>query len=233
MRRPEWYYDTTRQGEGIVDVATHMVDGVQWTLFPGRRLSVDDVRMLAAREWPTVVSPEQYRLSTGGETNAPLNCLCNGEFTYALRGVCCKASVVWKVQAPAGEGDSGYARMRGTKAEVLMTEGAAGGLRPGLYARSRAGDDAEFAASLRMALAELSVQTPGLGCEQTGEPGLWRVTYPGKYEISHEEQFSLVLADFLRQVVSGRPDTEGIDNLIVKYHTLVKAWEKAHERRGR
>ncbi|MGN0834170.1 MAG: putative oxidoreductase C-terminal domain-containing protein [Kiritimatiellia bacterium] len=228
LRRPEWYYDTTKQGEGIVDVATHMVDCVQWSLFPGQRLSVGDVRVLSAKEWPTVISPEQYRLSTGGEANAPFDCLCNGEFTYALRGVCCKVSVVWNVQAPAGSGDTSYALMRGTKAEVFITDGAVSGLRSGLYARSRAQDPAGFAASLRMALAELSVQTPGLACERTDDPALWRITYPGKYEVSHEEQFSLVLGDFLRQVSGGRPDTDGIDNLIVKYHTLVKAWELAH-----
>ena len=230
LRRPEWYYDTAKQGEGIVDVATHMVDRAQWSLFPGRRLSIGDVRMLAAREWPTVVSPEQYQLSTGGVTNAPLSCLCNGEFTYALRGVCCKVSVVWNVQAPAGSGDSSYARMRGTRAEVFVTDGAVGGLRPGLYARARIPDHAAFAASLRSALAELSAQTPGLGCERTAEPGLWRITYPDSCEITHEEQFSLVLADFLRQVGDGRPDADGIDNLIVKYHTLVKAREMAHGR---
>ena len=30
LKRPEWYYDTKVQGEGIVDVTTHLVDIVQW-----------------------------------------------------------------------------------------------------------------------------------------------------------------------------------------------------------
>jgi len=228
LRRPEWYYDTTKQGEGIVDVATHMVDSVQRSLFPGQRLSCDDVSVLAAREWPTRISPEQFRRSTGGEADAPFDCLCNGEFTYALRGVCCRISVVWNYEASEGTGDTGYSLMRGTKAEVFIRQGPAEGYRSVLYARSRRADDAGFEASLRAALAQLSAKTPGLGCEKADEPGLWRITYPGKYAITHEEQFSLVLADFLKQVKSGKPDTDGIDNLIVKYHTLVEAWKRAH-----
>ena len=34
--RPEWFFDVNQQGEGIVDVTTHLVDLVQWECFPGR-----------------------------------------------------------------------------------------------------------------------------------------------------------------------------------------------------
>ena len=228
LRRPAWYYDTAKQGEGIVDVATHMVDRVQWSLFPGLRLSAADVVMVAAKEWPTVITPEQYELSTGERVNAPFDCLCNGSFTYSLRGVHCRVSVVWNFQATAGAGDTGHSLLRGTKAEVFTRQGPAEGYRPVLYARPRRADDAGFEAALRSALASLSAETPGLACERAGDEGLWRITYPERYEVSHEEQFALVLEDFLRQVGGGRPDADGIDNLIVKYHTLVEAWKTAH-----
>jgi hypothetical protein len=32
--RPAWYFDVSLQGEGIVDVTTHLVDLVQWKCFP-------------------------------------------------------------------------------------------------------------------------------------------------------------------------------------------------------
>ena len=32
--RPTWFFDTTEQGEGLNDIGTHLVDLVQWTLFP-------------------------------------------------------------------------------------------------------------------------------------------------------------------------------------------------------
>lgn len=160
--------------------------------------------------------------------NAPFDCLCNGSFTYSLRGVHCRVSVVWNFQATAGAGDTSHSLLRGTKAEVLTRQGPAEGYRPVLYARPRRADDAGFEAALRSALASLSAETPGLACERAGDEGLWRITYPERYEVSHEEQFALVLEDFLRQVDGGRPDADGIDNLIVKYHTLVEAWKTAH-----
>ena len=32
--RPAWFFDTSQQGEGIVDVTTHLVDLIQWGCFP-------------------------------------------------------------------------------------------------------------------------------------------------------------------------------------------------------
>ena len=34
LTRPTWFMDVTQQGEGITDVATHLVDLVQWECFP-------------------------------------------------------------------------------------------------------------------------------------------------------------------------------------------------------
>ena len=34
LTRPVWYLDVNQQGEGIVDVTTHLVDLVQWEAFP-------------------------------------------------------------------------------------------------------------------------------------------------------------------------------------------------------
>ena len=32
--RPAWFFDVRQQGEGIVDVTTHLVDLIQWECFP-------------------------------------------------------------------------------------------------------------------------------------------------------------------------------------------------------
>ena len=34
LLRPAWFFDVEQQGEGIVDVTTHLVDLVQWECFP-------------------------------------------------------------------------------------------------------------------------------------------------------------------------------------------------------
>ncbi|MHC4170233.1 MAG: putative oxidoreductase C-terminal domain-containing protein, partial [Planctomycetota bacterium] len=31
LKRPAWYFDTTQQGEGLVDVTTHLIDLMMWT----------------------------------------------------------------------------------------------------------------------------------------------------------------------------------------------------------
>ncbi len=36
--RPPWFFDTAEQGEGFNDIGTHLVDLVQWTLFPDQAI---------------------------------------------------------------------------------------------------------------------------------------------------------------------------------------------------
>ena len=77
LKRPEWYYDTAVQGEGIVDVTTHLVDIVQWSAFPGVRLAKSDVDVLGRRPYPPSSSrcppAERYPgLSTAAQTASSL-----------------------------------------------------------------------------------------------------------------------------------------------------------------
>ena len=64
--RPAWFFDTAEQGEGLNDIGTHLVDLVQWTLFPDKTIDYkSDVRVLAAQRWPTVIPEDQFRRVTG------------------------------------------------------------------------------------------------------------------------------------------------------------------------
>src|SRR5690606_10364102 len=64
--RPEWFYDVRQQGEGLVDVTTHLVDLVQWESFPDEIIDYkEDIELLSAKRWPTLVSPAQFERSTG------------------------------------------------------------------------------------------------------------------------------------------------------------------------
>ena len=227
LKRPEWYYDTSVQGEGLTDVSTHLVDLVQWEAFPDVRLAKDDVKVLSARSWPTRITPEQFRRSTGGTVAAPFDCLANGEFTWRLRGVHCKVSVVWNYEAPEGTGDTHDSLMRGTKAEVVIRQGAKEGYRPSLYVRSR-GDAAATGAALQAALAKIAKDWPGVAAEPTDEAGVWRIAYPKKYDVAHEAQFGRVVQTFLDWMKAGKEDPIYDDNMLVKYHTIVEAWKLAH-----
>jgi len=229
LKRPEWYYDTNVQGEGLTDVTTHLVDLVQWETFPGVRLSKGDVKVLAAKTWPTMITPEQFKMSTGGNWTETKPVNANGEFTWQLRGVNCKVSVVWNFMAPKDTGDTHYSLLRGTKAEIVIRQGPKESYRPVLYVRSR-GDAAETGKALQAALAKIAKDWPGVGAVATGEAGMWRIAYPKKYDIGHEAHFSQVVKMFLGWMKAGKPDPTYVDNMLVKYHTIVEAWKLAHGR---
>jgi predicted dehydrogenase len=46
--RPAWFFDVEQQGEGIVDVTTHLVDLIQWEAFPEVTLKKEDVEIVSA-----------------------------------------------------------------------------------------------------------------------------------------------------------------------------------------
>ena len=226
LKRPAWYYDTAVQGEGLVDVTTHLVDTLQWSAFDHVRLSTNDVEMLAAKVWPTMISPKEYRLSTGELTLKTFACFANGEFVWKLKGVTCRVAVRWDFMASEGSGDTHTSVMRGTKAEVLIRQGEKEGFKPVVYVRSR-GEAAETQKALDVALRHIAETWPGVAAVKE-ETDLWRITYPAVYDVGHEAHFSVVVREYLKWMKEGKEDPLYIDNMLVKYHTLVEAWKKAH-----
>ena len=63
--RPAWFFDTDEQGEGLNDIGTHLVDLVQWTLFPNRPIDYRaDVKVLSAYRWPTMIPEADFKRVT-------------------------------------------------------------------------------------------------------------------------------------------------------------------------
>ena len=138
LRRPPWYFDVNQQGEGIVDVNTHLVDLIQWEAFPEVTLKKEDVNIVSAKHWTTDLTPEMFNKSTGLDEYPDylqkdvegdiLKVYCNGEINYTLKGVHAKASVIWNFQAPEGAGDTHYSIMRGSKCNLIIKQGEEAGL---------------------------------------------------------------------------------------------------------
>ena len=227
LRRPVWYYDTSVQGEGIADVTVHLVDQVQWTLFPSKRLSEDDVQVLSADTWPTGISPGEFELSTGCRPVSVVSVAANGSFTWRLGGVFCKASVEWNFMAPRGSGDTHCSVMRGTKAELIVRQGAAESYKPTLYVQARR-DAAETDAALACAMERLSDRWPGVAAVPSEERGLWRIDVPKGLDSGHEGHFGEVVKEFLSRIDSGRMYDDELANMMVKYRTIVEARNLAH-----
>jgi len=66
LKRPEWFFDTRRQGGAIADVGTHLVDLVQWMCFPEQIIDWrNDIKIISSKCWPTKLSLDQFRAITG------------------------------------------------------------------------------------------------------------------------------------------------------------------------
>lgn len=236
--RPGWFFDVEQQGEGLVDITTHLVDLVQWECFSGQVLSPSDVNMVSARRWPTVISQEEFKGVTGLETfpdyllkdikNGSLNVFSNGEMVYTLKGIFAKISVEWKYQAPAGGGDTHYSTMRGTQCDLTIKQGPDENYVPTLYAENIKGlKQDEFAASLTAALDELPYE--GLTIEKGANNSL-KINIPQNYRVSHEEHFAQVTSKFLEYLKEGKLPEWEVPGMITKYYTTTSALKLAKER---
>jgi predicted dehydrogenase len=233
--RPDWFFDVEKEGEGIVDVTTHLVDLIQWAAFPEQILATDEVDMLTARRWPTSMNLEEFRKVTGKQEfseflkkdiqDGKIQVFCNGEMNYTLRGVHAKVSVIWDFQAPEGGGDTHYSVMRGTKANLIIRQGEKEGYKPTLYVALLDGQDAVLQEVIRTTLQE---KFPGLDLEKT-DNGEYLIRIPDHYHVGHEAHFAQVTEKFLEYYQQGNmPDWE-VPNMLVKYFTTTKALELARQ----
>jgi predicted dehydrogenase len=233
--RPAWYFDVEQQGEGIVDVTTHLVDLIQWECFPEQILKPSDVTMADAKRWPTVISKEQFTAVTGVDEfpdylqkyvkDGKLYVFANGEMVYQLKGTWAKVSVTWNYQAPPGGGDTHYSVMHGTGCDLMIRQGAEENYQPTLYIEDIKGRTMnEFSAKLEGALAALPYDS--IQAEQVGENVL-RINIPSKYRISHEEHFGQVTEKFLEYLKAGKIPEWEVSGMLTKYFTTTSALKKA------
>ena len=59
--RPPWFFDVNEEGEGIVDVTTHLVDLVQWEAFPEEIIDSTEINMISAKRWPTILTSAEFK----------------------------------------------------------------------------------------------------------------------------------------------------------------------------
>ncbi len=235
--RPAWFFDVDQQGEGIVDVTTHLVDLIQWECFPEQILNPADVSIAEARRWPTILTPEEFKGVTGLESfpdylqkdvqNGKLHVYSNGEFVYQLKNIWAKVSVEWRYQAPPGGGDTHYSVMRGSQCDLTIRQGADENFIPVLYAENIKGISVnELTEKINQALAEFPYE--GISTETTGKNTI-KINIPANLRVGHEEHFGQVTAQFIEYLNAGRlPDWE-VAGMITKYYTTTSALKKARE----
>lgn len=233
LTRPDWFYDVEQQGEGIADVMVHLVDLVQWECFPEQILSTDDIEITSARHWSTPVNPAQFKSSTGLDEypeflqkdvkDGVLHVNANGEINYKLKGVSAKVVVLWDFEPPVGGGDTHYSIMRGSKANLVIRQGAEQNFTPELYIEPVGETDAAYVAEVQNAFKALADKYPGL--ELAPVENGWQVVIPDSYRVGHEAHFGQVTENYLRYLEEGALPEWEVPNMITKYYTTTSAWK--------
>ncbi len=238
VKRPAWFFDTDQQGEGIVDVNTHLVDLVQWECFPEQVLDyTKDIKLISAKRWTTPISHEQFTQATTfaeypeylkkSISNDSLFVYANGEIIYELKNVCAKVSVIWNYQAPEGGGDTHFSVMRGTKANLVIRQGAEQGYKPSLSIEAVAGTDAAaYSQALEKAFAAVTKQYPGVTLNKLSDT-TWEVQIPASFRNGHEAHFGQVTEKYLQFLKDGKLPEWEVPNMIAKYYTTTEALKMA------
>ncbi len=143
----------------------------------------------------------------------------NGETIFKVKGTHAKVSVIWNFQAPEGAGDTHYSMMRGTKANLVIRQGAEQGYKPALYVELKGATEEDLAA----AIGALQTKYPGIGYQQN-KNGL-EVLIPDSFKNGHEAHFAQVTEKFLEYLAAGKlPDWE-VPNMLAKYYVTTEAYK--------
>ena len=233
LTRPPWFMDVTQEGEGITDVTTHLVDLVQWECFPEQVLNYEkDIHLSTARRWTTDMTLSQFNAVTKLNgfpdylkkdivNDSILKIYCNGEINYQLKDIHAKVSVIWAYKAPEGTGDTHYSIMRGTKANLVIRQGAEQKYKPVLYIEPVNKSDSSFETALMNGVKSIQSKYPGIELLKTVSG--WEVTIPEKYKEGHEAHFARVTEKFLQYFKDGKLPEWEVPNMLAKYFTTTSA----------
>ena len=238
--RPDWFFDPLQQGDAIVDVGTHLVDLVQWVCFPDVSLDyTKDISINSSKIWPTPISLSEFSIITNEnqypdflkkyvKDDSVLLTHGNGSIDYTIKGIYARITAKWTYDAPSGAGDTYYALLKGTKANLEIRQGAEENWKAVLYVWPKnEKDTASLSKALNGAIKDINNEMPGVSISsyKTG----WKVIIPDKYEQGHEAHFAEVMKRYSQYLKDGKlPDWE-VPDMIAKYYTTTKGLEMAQQ----
>lgn len=239
LTRPAWFLDVEQEGEGIVDVTTHLVDLVQWECFPEQTLDyIKDVKVNTAKSWTTPISKDQFTeltklkdvpayLNKYTDQKKDIQVPCNGEINYTLKGVHAKVSVIWNYKAPEGTGDTHYSIMRGTKANLVIRQGAEQQFKPTLYIEPLQ-NSAAYEKQAAEVVNRIAQQYKGISLKKN-ERG-WEVVIPDVLKEGHESHFARVTEKYLEYLSKRNMPAWEVPNMLAKYYTTTQAQKLASKK---
>ena len=234
LERPPWYYDTRIQGNGLVDIQSHMTDQAQWLVGHGpgfdygRDFDLEDVRL-----WSTPVPLDLFRASTGVEEfpetlagtveDGVLDLACNGEIRYRLRGISVRQRAEWGQREPEGGGDVQRTTVHGERATIVARRAPETAFRAELHVTPRV-PDRSFGMRLDEAFARWARELPGLARRDSSHGH--EIVIPDRLQTPHESHFAMALDDFLDVLDSN----EWPRNLSARIRSRYTLLANAHER---
>lgn len=230
--RPAWFFDVKQQGEGLVDVSSHLVDLTFWECFPQEAIQKEDITLLRAERWATPMSKKDFKQVTGLNSypeylipyveNDTLQVYANGAMNYTLKGHHAKVEVIWNFKAPQGTGDTHYSIMRGSKADLEILQTAEENYTPTLYLNPKEGFDTM---ALQKAVDSLKNTYPGIAL--VSKANRWEVITPMELREGHEAHFAQVTRRYIEFYKKQKIPNWEITNMLTKYHLTTTALELA------
>lgn len=233
--RPPWFFDIRIQGEGLVDVSTHLVDMTHWMLFPGEPIQFEeDIELLDARRWPTPVPLHTFRKITQMDhypdslrqdvKDDVLHYYCNGDLFYRVRNIPVHIRILWNLEIPEGGGDTHRAQVKGTRSDLMIRQLPERGFVPELLIAPHE-DLPEVEESVKACLDRWSDRFPGLSVMREDENLLIHI--PDALRTTHEEHFCQVRDAFLDHLETGALPVGTRACLLSKYTLLAEARKRA------
>jgi len=233
LQRPGWFYDVNQEGEGIVDVTTHLVDLVQWSCFPDQILNYErDIKLRDARRWATMISPAQFQQSTKmaqvpdylksiQQKDGQLSVFSNGQIDYQIKGHFARVKVTWAWQAEQGAGDTHYSIMRGTNASLIIRQGKEQGFQPAFSVESNRFKEDAYRNTFERVFREIAKSFPGISYILMGNTATFDI--PTVYKEGHEAHFARVTEKYLDFIQKGKMPAWEVPNMLVKYKLTTDA----------
>ena len=236
--RPAWFYDVEQQGEGIVDVATHLVDLVNWQCFSDEVIDYrTDVHITSASHWPTKLTLADFTRSTRLDSfpdflqkylrNNLLEVFANGTVHYQIKGKNVAVTARWNYEAPEGGGDAYSALIKGTKASVEIVQNKKENYIKQLYIeKNQAADGKAFESALDNLITELQKTYPYISTIKI-TADRYQIVAPIEFRKGHEDYFGMVAAKYFQYLVNRDMPEWEISNTLAKYYITTTALDMA------
>lgn len=228
--RYPWYFDVKVQGDGIVDIPTHLVDQVQWLLGDHTYRYEQDIHLDWAKRWNTDLDGASFERITRTSPfpdevdsfvrDDVLGYPCNGSIGFRIQGIPVRVQSVWGLTTTPTADDYKVV-CRGNLSDIVLEHGAHADSGRRLVVSPHAGEEASVLASLRELVSSWQGEYPDTTLAKRGNG--WEIVVPEPQLIGHEEHFAMVMEAFLGYVDRGVWPENLAPNIITKYTLLAKA----------